>query len=69
MQQDLLQTQNGDILLQEAWVAEVLFEAVRSGGKQILKLGSMVHICLFFLHDLTFKIETETYPELCSHLV
>ena len=69
MQQDLLQTQNGDILLQEGWVAEVLFEAVRSEGKQNVKRESMVHICLFFLHDLTFKIETETYPELCSHLV
>lgn len=39
MQQDLLQMHNGDIQLQEAWLAKVLFEIVKSGGKKMLKLG------------------------------
>ncbi len=40
MQQDLLHIHNGDIQLQEAWIAEEWSEAVvTSGGKQILKLG------------------------------
>ncbi len=39
MQQDLLQTQNTYVQLHRRCVAEVLFEAVTTGGKQILKPG------------------------------